>query len=36
MHSSEPLVPEQSAFVFELAIERLKIHKPLDVEQIPA
>ena len=36
MHSSEPLVPEQSAFVFELAIERPKIHKPLDVDQIPA
>jgi hypothetical protein len=27
MHTSEPLVPETSAFEFEIAIEKLQRHK---------
>ena len=27
IHTVEPLVPEQSAFEFELAIDKLKSHK---------
>jgi hypothetical protein len=27
MHTAEPLMPEPSAFVFEMAIEKLKRHK---------
>jgi hypothetical protein len=34
--TAEPLVPEPSAFEFELAIEKLKIHKSPGIDQIPA
>jgi len=27
MHTTEPLIPEPSAFEFELAIDKLKSHK---------
>ena len=33
---SEPLVPEPSAYEFELAIEKLKSHKSPSIGQIPA
>jgi len=33
---AEPLVPEPSAFEFELAIEKLKSHKSPGIDQIPA
>jgi len=33
---SEPLVPQPSAFVVELAIENLRNHKLPDIDQIPA
>jgi hypothetical protein len=37
MHNTkEPLVPEPSAFEFELAIEKLKSHKSPGTDQIPA
>ena len=36
MHTTEPLVPEPSAFEFELSIEKLKRRKSLDIDQIPA
>ena len=35
-HTAEPLVPEPSAFEVDLAIEKLKSHKPPGIEQIPA
>jgi hypothetical protein len=35
-HTTEPLVPEPSAFEFELAIEKLKSHKSPGIYQIPA
>jgi hypothetical protein len=35
-HTAEPLVPEPSAFDFEMAIEKLKRHKSPDTDQIPA
>jgi hypothetical protein len=36
IHTAEPLVPEQSAFEVELAIQKLKSHKSPGVDQIPA
>jgi len=36
IHTEEPLVPEPSAFEFELAIEKLKSHKSPGIDQIPA
>ena len=36
IHTVEPLVPEPSAFEVELAIEKLKNHKSLGIDQIPA
>jgi hypothetical protein len=36
IHAAEPLVPEPSASEVELAIEKLKSHKSLDTDQIPA
>ena len=36
IHTAEPLVPEPSAFEVELAIEKLKSHKSLGINQIPA
>jgi len=35
IHTTEPLVPEPSAFEFELAIENVKSHKSPDIDQIP-
>ena len=34
IHTAEPLVPESSAFEFDMAIEKLKIHKLIN--RIPA
>ena len=34
--TAEPLVPESSAFEFEMTIEKLKRHKSLGNDQIPA
>jgi len=36
LRTAELLVPEPSAFEFELAIERLKSHKSLGIDQISA
>jgi hypothetical protein len=36
IHTTEPLVPEPSAFEVELAIEKLKCNKSLGIDQIPA
>jgi hypothetical protein len=36
IHTAEPLVSEPSAFEVELAIGKLKIHKPPGNDQIPA
>jgi hypothetical protein len=36
LHTAEPLVPEPSAFEFELAIENLKSRKSPGIDQIPA
>ena len=36
IHKLEPLVPEQSSFEFELAIEKLKNYKSRGIDQIPA
>jgi hypothetical protein len=36
IHTAEPLVPEPSAFEFELVIENLKTHKSPGTDQIPA
>ena len=36
IHTVEPLVPEPSAFEFELAIEKLKNYKSPGIDQIPA
>ena len=36
IHTAEPLVPEPSASEFELAIDKLKSHKSLGIDQIPA
>jgi len=35
IHTTEPLVPDPSAFEVEMAIEMLKSHKSLDIDQIP-
>ena len=35
MHTVEPLVPQPSSFEEELAIEKLKSHKSLGMDQIP-
>ena len=36
IHTAEPLVPEPSTFEVELSIEKLKSHKFLSIDQIPA
>jgi hypothetical protein len=36
IHTAEPLVPELSVFDVELAIEKLKSHKSLGIDHIPA
>ena len=36
IHTAEPLVPEPSASEVELAIDKLKSHKSLGIDQIPA
>ena len=36
IHTAELLVPEPSAAEFELAINKLKIHKSPGIDQIPA
>jgi hypothetical protein len=36
INTAEPLVPKPSASEFELAIEKLKIHKSPGIDQIPA
>ena len=36
IYTEEPLVPEPSAFEFELAVETLKSHKSTGTDQIPA
>jgi len=36
IHTEEPLVPEPSAFEFELAIGKLKSHKSPGIDEIPA
>jgi hypothetical protein len=36
MHATEPLAPEQSAFNFEMATEKLNKHKLSGTEQISA
>ena len=36
IHTGEPLVPEPSVFDFHLAIEKLKSHKSLESNEIPA
>ena len=36
INTTEPLVPERSAFDVELAIEKLKSHKSPGIDQIPA
>jgi len=36
IHTAEPLVPEPSAAEIELAIDKLKSHKSLGIDQIPA
>ena len=35
IHTAEPLVPQPSAFEFELAIEKLKRHRSPCIDQIP-
>jgi len=36
IHTAEPLAPEERVFEFEMAIEKLKIHKSPGIDQIPA
>jgi len=36
IHTAEPLVPEPGAFELEMAIKKLKSHKPPGIIQIPA
>ena len=36
IYTATPLVPEPRAFEFEMTIEKLKRHKPLGTDQIPA
>jgi len=35
IHTAEPLVPEPSAFEFEIVIENLKRHKSPHIDQVP-
>jgi hypothetical protein len=35
IHTAEPIVPQPSAFEVELAIKKIKRHKPPDIDQIP-
>ena len=35
IHTAEPLVPELSAFEFEMSIGKLKGHKSTEVDQVP-
>ena len=35
IHTTEPQVPDSSAFEVELAIEKLKSHKSPDIDHIP-
>jgi len=35
IHTAEPLLPEPSLFEFEMVIEKLKVHKSTDSDQIP-
>ena len=36
IYTAEPLVPDPSAFQFEMAIEKIKRHKSPRIDQIPA
>ena len=36
IHTTGPIMPEPSAFDFEMAIEKLQRHKSPDMDQIPA
>jgi len=36
IHTAEPLIPEPSAFEFELAIDMRKSHKSPSIVEIPA
>ena len=36
LDTAEPLVPEMNAFEFEMAIQKLKGHQSLGIDQIPA
>ena len=36
VHKAEPLVPEPSAFEFEMDIQKLKRHKSPGIDQIPS
>jgi len=36
IHTAEPLVPEPSAFEFQLAIGKLKRHRSPGIDEIPA
>jgi hypothetical protein len=36
IQTAEPLVPDPSAFEFQMATEKLKRHKPPGIDQIPA
>jgi len=36
IHTTEPLVPQPSAFEVEMAIEKIKRHKSPGIDQIPA
>ena len=36
IHTAEPLVPEPSAFEFEMDIEKIESHKSPGIDQIPA
>ena len=36
LRTAEPLVPEPSVLEFELVIEKLKCHKSLGIDHIPA
>ena len=36
IHTAEPLVPKQSAFEFVFAIEKIKIHKSPNINEITA
>jgi hypothetical protein len=35
IYTAEPLMPEQSAFDFEMTIEKLKSHRSPDIDQTP-